>query len=306
MESQRIRQTTLGADSFMEADAFFREYTSTEAITKYSRRTAGFGISYLLDHDYKSVYLDALKALPQQIKERGIRMLEFGCGAGMNLLHLVSILSREGVRISHAVGTDFSPVLIEAARCEAKAFLPESGLPKLAFHVANNERLIADLADVLRIDTTQLENSFHFILGVNTIRYCHAAKKELENAKDIFNLLVPGGICVVIDMNNRFPLFRSDLKNRFRRQKEEECYVPSLDEYAAPFYRTGFEVLRKEHFCWVPHSAGRVMCQLLSGMSPLLTAVARSRAMRSLVVARKPSRPGRQESQRRSQLILTR
>ena len=214
-------------------------------------------------------------------------MLEFGCGAGMNLLHLISVLRREGINVT-AIGTDFSPVLIEAAKREARSYLQKNELRGLEFHIARNEQLIIDLSESARIPRSDLENSFHFILGVNTIRYCHAAKKEMDNARDIFNLLVPGGICVVIDMNNRFPFFRSDLKNRFRRRKEEECYVPSLEEYAAPFVKVGFELLRKEHFCWVPHSSGRFMCRLFSAMSPLLDMAAKSRAMRSLVVARKP------------------
>ena len=32
-------------------EAFFEEYTSHDAILKYTRATAGYGISYLLDHD---------------------------------------------------------------------------------------------------------------------------------------------------------------------------------------------------------------------------------------------------------------
>ena len=83
-----------------------------------------------------------------------------------------------------------------------------------------------------------------------------------------FHLLVPGGVCVVIDMNNRFPLFRSDLKNRLRRKKEKQCYVPSLEEYTAPFVEAGFEVLRSEHFCWVPHSAGPFMAGVASHVVP--------------------------------------
>jgi hypothetical protein len=94
--------------------------------------------------------------------------------------------------------------------------------------------------------------------------------------QNIFSLLVPGGMCVVIDMNNRFPFFRSDLTNRFRRRKEKQCSVPSLEEYAMPFFNAGFEVLRKEHFCWVPHSLGAALCRLLSGMSPLLNVLANS------------------------------
>jgi SAM-dependent methyltransferase len=268
-------------------DSFWREYTSKDAILNYSRPTAGCGISYLLDHDYKAIYLEALRCLPPEVRQKGIRMLEFGCGAGMNLLHLVSVLSREGINVS-AIGTDFSPVLIEAAKREARSYLQENELRGLEFHIARNEDLITDLSESARIGRSDLGNSFHFILGVNTIRYCHAAKKEMDNARDIFDLLIPGGVCVVIDMNNRFPFFRSDLRNRLRWHKQEQCYVPSLEEYTAPFVKAGFDVLRREHFCWIPHSSGEFMTGLLSGISPVLNKVAKSRAMRSLVVARKP------------------
>jgi SAM-dependent methyltransferase len=276
------------SSTFMDGGAFFREYTSHEALVKYTRATAGFGISYLLDHDYKKVYLEALSGLPQEARRRGIRVLEFGCGAGMNLIHLVSLLNREGIRIEKAIGTDFSPVLIEAAKHESKKYLRQDDLPNLEFHVARNESLVSDLLAPTGVEKSKLESSFDFILGVNTIRYCHAAKKQSDCARDIFHLLVPGGVCVAIDMNDRFPCFRSDLKNRLRRLKEEECYVPSLDEYAAPFASVGFEILRKEHFCWVPHSSGKFMCIVLRMLSPVLSATAGSRAMRSLVVARKP------------------
>jgi SAM-dependent methyltransferase len=267
---------------------FFRQYTSQDAIAKFTKATAGFGITYLLDHDYKSVYMRALNLLPQQTRERGIRMLEFGCGGGMHLLHMISVLSRGGINVDSAIGTDFSPVLIEAAVQETKNYLPAEDRRKVQFCVARNETLIDNLSSSLGKQRTELENSFHFSLGVNTIRYCHAVNRELECARNIFSLLVPGGMCVVIDMNNRFPFFRSHLKNRFHKQKEKQCYVPSLEEYAAPFFYAGFEVLRKEHFCWVPHSSGAPLCRLLSGMSPLLNLVAKSRAMRSLVVSRKP------------------
>ena len=95
----------------------------------------------------------------------------------------------------------------------------------------------------------------------------------------------------MIDMNKRFPAFRSALKNKLRGKKasEEECYLPSLDEYTAPFHEEGFEVLRSEHFCWIPHSGGQFMTGLLRSLSPMLNAVAPSRAMRSLVVAKKPA-----------------
>ena len=268
---------------------FFREYTSREAILKYTRRTAGHGISYLLQHDYKTIYLWALDKLPAHSEQRGIRILEFGCGGGMNLLHLVSVLRQQGVRVEKAIGTDFSPVLIDAARTEAKNCLSPEEIEKLDFAVAKNETLASDIAAALKLDQSKVTGSFDFIFGVNTIRYCHAARKQLDCAYQIFDLMVPGGVCVVIDMNNRFPCFRSDVKNRLRLHKEEECYVPSLEEYAQPFVQAGFELLRKENFCWVPHSAGRFLCNLMLSLSPLLNMIARSRAMRSLVVARRPS-----------------
>ncbi len=274
--------------SVTEAEAFFREYTSQAAIAKYSRTTAGCGISYLLDHDYKEIYLEALRLLPVKIQQGGLRVLEFGCGAGMNLLHLVSLLTRQGMRVASAIGTDFSPVLIETAKREAKSYLRENQFSGLEFHIARSESIIRDLSALAGIERSSMENSFHFVLGVNTIRYCHAAKKEMENVRDIFNLLAPGGVCVVIDMNNRFPFFRSELRNRFRWKKKPQCYIPSLEEYTAPFVRAGFEVLRSEHFCWVPHSAGKFMTGLLARVSPVLNTIARSRAMRSLVVSRKP------------------
>jgi SAM-dependent methyltransferase len=271
-----------------QTEAFFQEYTSQGAILKYTRATAGFGIGHLLDHDYKEVYMDAIKRLPQAVKNSGIRILEFGCGGGMNLVHLISVLNRKGIHVERAVGTDFSPVLIDAAKRDAKHYLRNSDLRSLEFHVARNESLIADLSTSPDIAQPRLENCFDLILGVNTIRYCHAAKQELECARDIFQLLTPGGICVVIDMNNRYPFFRSDLKKRLLRTKENECYVPTLEEYAAPFVKTGFELLRKEHFCWVPHSASAFVSRVFSVLTSMLNAIAKSRAMRSLVVARKP------------------
>jgi SAM-dependent methyltransferase len=275
-------------DNFMKTNAFLDQYTSANEISKYTWTTAGSGINYLLDHDYKAVYLEALNLLPQQTCQGGIRILEFGCGGGMNLLRLISLLTSSGIHVAQAIGTDFSPAMVETARHEAKDYLRGQDFRSLQFCVAQNESLISDLSTSAGIEKASLQNSFHFVLGVNTIRYCHDAKKERDCVRDIFNLLVPGGICVVIDMNNRFPLFRSDLRNRLRRKKEKQCYVPSLEEYAAPFVKEGFELLRTEHFCWVPHSAGPVMAGVLRTLSPILNTIARSRAMRSLVVARKP------------------
>jgi len=269
-------------------DVFFQEYTSGDAIRKYSKATAGHGISYLLNHDYKWVYLDALGSLPADVRKRGLRMLEFGCGAGMNIINLIGMLKREGIPVLKAVGTDFSPVLIDTAKREALNYLPNDQRGTVEFYVAKNETLINELVAAGQ-SKASLEGSFDFILGVNTFRYCHRAGTQLDCARDIFRLVAPGGVCVNIDMSNRFPAFRSAIKNRFRKHKEEECYLPSLDEYSSPFVKAGFEVLRRGHFCWIPHSAGPLMCQVLRFFTPILNTVAQSRAMRSLVVSRKPA-----------------
>lgn len=275
----------------LEPDTFFREYTSSDAILKYARGSAGFGISYLLDHDYKSVYLEALDRLPEQLRRDGIRILEFGCGCGMNLLHLVSVLGRHGIQVEQAIGTDFSPVLIEAAKREATRYLGDEDRRKVQFCVARNETLVDELSTAIAVPESKLVNSFQFVIGVNTIRYCHRANTELDCARDIFRLLMPGGVCVVIDMNDRFPAFRSALKDKLRGDKrpKQECYLPSLEEYTAPFPQVGFQVLRSARFCWIPHSAGRVLTGLCRAFSPMFANVGSSRAMRSLVIAQKPS-----------------
>jgi len=272
-------------------EVFFEEYTSGHAILKYSKATAGTGISYLLNHDYKDVYLGALEKLPK-VKERGIRMLEFGCGAGMNLIHLVAMLTQEGIKVQKAIGTDYSPVLIDAARRESKSYLHAADQAKLEFHLAKNEALVAGLSASIGQQHGKILGSFDFIIGVNTIRYCHREGRELSCARDIKDLLVPGGMAVIIDMNNRFPAFRSALRNRFRIHKKLECYIPSLEEYLAPFENAGFEIVRKEHFCWIPHSGGVVMSNVFRTLTPVLNAVAKSRAMRSLIVVRRPTTGG--------------
>src|SRR5438874_9924942 len=142
-----------------EADPFFREYTSPEAIAKYTRATAGAGVNSLLEREYKEVYLGALQFLPSEMRCQPLRILEFGCGGGMNLLHLVSVLGRHGFNIQSAVGTDFSPVLIEAANKEAQSYLTPHERRRVQFCVAKNETLLEDMSTRLGQELWKLENS---------------------------------------------------------------------------------------------------------------------------------------------------
>src|SRR5690242_13117555 len=105
---------------------FLEQYSTEETIRKYTRKTAGYGISYLLDHDYGRLYLDVIERyVPKARLKAGICLWEFGCGAGMNLLHLVSVLERRGISVELACGTDFSAALIAAARGEASNYVTE-------------------------------------------------------------------------------------------------------------------------------------------------------------------------------------
>jgi hypothetical protein len=146
--------------------------------------------------------------------------------------------------------------------------------------------LLADLAAARRTTIEELTAFFDLIVGVNTFRYCHRLGKELDCATDIYRLLRPGGVSVIIDMNSRFPAFRSRLNGSDR--DSVESYLPSLEEYASPFKTVGFQMITKDNFCWIPHSAGPALTRCCRMVSPFLNLVAHSRAMRSLVVARKP------------------
>ena len=87
-----------------------------------------------------------LEAPPPELKQRGLRILEFGCGAGMNLIHLISILKQNGNHLEKAIGADFSPALIDAAKLESHKYLLPADHAKLDFYVAKNENLINDLS----------------------------------------------------------------------------------------------------------------------------------------------------------------
>jgi len=76
-------------------EKFLEEYGSEDAVRKYTTGTAGFGINYLLHHDYARVYLDAVDSYLRTSPPRPLRLLEFGCGAGMNIISLVSLLEQK-------------------------------------------------------------------------------------------------------------------------------------------------------------------------------------------------------------------
>lgn len=273
-------------------EQFLQQYSKEEEIRKYTKETAGAGISYLLENVYGRIYLDALtNAIPKSAGQTGVRLLEFGCGAGMNLIHLVSVMERRGIPLQCAYGADFSPKLIEAANEEARKYLSPSQQKKVRFCVGRNENLAEDVAAGVGVPMSELLGSFHMIVGVNTFRYSQRLKKDVDCASAIFDLLADGGMCIMIDMNNRFPLFRTRFRDRLTKEKDA-IKLPSLDEYAQPFSSVGFEIVQKKNFCWIPHSAGNRLTAVLKGLTPVLDTIFPNNAMRSLVISRKPERRG--------------
>lgn len=272
--------------SKLNAD-FLEEYNSEASIRKYTGKTAGHGISYLLEHEYGKIYLDSIeKYIPKSRLQKGIRLWEFGCGGGMNLLHLVSTLERRGIPVELACGTDFSETLIAAAKVETKKYVTGEQAKRVRFSVARNEDLIEDGAPGLGVAKGDLLGSFDLVFGVNTIRYGHRLNNVDRCVEGIGKLLRKDGVCVVIDMNQKFPAFRSRFREVMNKPSEKATYLPTLDEYANPFANGGFEILKKKNFCWIPHSAGRGLTNLMRAATPVLNTFARSRAMRSLVISR--------------------
>lgn len=268
-------------------NVYLQEYSADEAVQKYVSDSAGSGIAYLLQKVYGPLYEDQIdELLKNNRRKTAFRVLEYGCGGGMNLISIVRRLLDRQIKVDLAVGTDFSTKMVAAAKKEAASSLPSSARDTISFCTVANENLDSDLPRELGISLSELKNSFDLIVGVNTFRYCFRLRSEAKSAGDIFSLLRPGGRSVMIDMNRLYPLFRS--KWRRSNTPKSERFLPSLDQYAQVFRNAGFEIQTKKNFCWVPHSATPAMVSALSKASPVLQGMFSPFAMRSLIVARKP------------------
>ena len=272
----------------MDKQIFLDEYSADQTILKYRFTTAGKDINYLLDHEYGDIYRKVIMQLPESFRRKGLRILEFGCGAGMNLIHVASMIQQSGIPLAQACGTDFSDKLIQAARVDAAERLKPQIRDKVKFMVGRNEALIEDLSSGLGTSGAALRGSMHMVFGVNTFRYCFRIDKENETAKQIFDLLDAGGVCVNIDMNAQFRFFKSRLLRKEPVQ-EKQYYIPVLEEYARPFEEAGFEILTAKNFSWMPHSAGPALATVCRALGPAFDLVASRYALRSLVIARKPA-----------------
>jgi SAM-dependent methyltransferase len=269
-------------------NVYLEEYSANEAVQKYVSDSAGSGIAYLLQHVYGRIYEQQIdKLVTQSGGKAGFRILEYGCGGGMNLIWIVRHLLDRQLKLDFACGTDFSAKMVEAAKKEASSSLPRTASDKVFFRAVANENLNRDLPNELGRSLADLQSSFDLIVGVNTFRYCFRLASQAKSAGDIFSLLRPGGCSIMIDMNRSFPFFRSKLRGGSNTPKDQS-YLPSLNEYATVFRKVGFDIETKKNFCWVPHSAGPSMVTALRMLSPVLQSLFYPFAMRSLIVARKP------------------
>jgi 2-polyprenyl-3-methyl-5-hydroxy-6-metoxy-1,4-benzoquinol methylase len=269
-------------------DVFLEHYTRQQSIERYVRNSAGAGIAYLLENVYGRIYLDIIRRLVKRDPvRRGFQVLEYGCGGGMNLLTITSLLSQMGLPLESAYGADFSPQMVDAAKREADAWAPQAFRRRITYVQARNENLAGDLAVGLSKPRSSLANSFHLIVGVNTFRFCYRLQKSQDCARDIGELLAPGGYSIMIDMNHHFPFFRSRFYDWLTKPAEERL-LPALEEYAKPFEAAGLVIDEQRNFCWIPHSASRPLLFLARFLSPVLDRFATRFAMRSLVVCHKP------------------
>ena len=274
----------------VSVEVFLDEYSRDDVIAKYLHKTAGAGIDYALSHVYAPVYSRIVKrSIAQRPRTHRFRVLEYGCGGGMNLFKLIELFRNERAQIEAAIGVDFSAPMIEAARREVGRHAPRDLQDKISFLVAANETLAPDLAKGLGSSVDDVERTFDVIVGVNTFRYSHRLNRETQCARDIFRLLRPGGFSVMIDMNRHFPLFRSKVSDMLHRRPNEEIYLPTLEEYTSPFVAAGFAIVDKRNFCWIPHSASPALLAVCRAAAPVLDLCVPSYAMRSLVVAQRPA-----------------
>src|SRR5258706_1237978 len=116
-----MKKTVNHDDPAVLNEEFLEEYSREDSLRRYSKETAGNGIGYLLEHDYGEIYFGVIEnQIPEVRLQKGIRLWEFGCGAGMNLIHLVSALERRGILVQHAVGSGVSAALIDVAQDKGK------------------------------------------------------------------------------------------------------------------------------------------------------------------------------------------
>lgn len=263
----------------------YEEYSQPQNIAKYQRATAGQGIEYNLHALYGPLLMEHARASAAATGSASLRILEFGCGAGMVLAHLAEELRRAGYEIDAAVGTDLVPEMITAARAELAAYGSPWAVQHLRFIVAPNEALYSPIAEDLEGDPRQVEQGFDFVCGVNTLRYNVLGGSGEAVARELAKLMAPGARVVMIDMNDRFPYGLKPKRSGPSGISFAREILPTLQDYERPFDRPEFRIVERGHMNWIPHSANGLRFHLARLASAPLDKLVPDRAMRSVIVA---------------------
>jgi SAM-dependent methyltransferase len=279
------------------ADVFLAHYTQPGVITRYLPSSAAPGIHYVVKHVYGAIYhitIGTIAACRPQHHE--FRILEYGCGGGMNLLQLIQLFRAQGARLASAIGTDFSWSMIKAARNEAEQHLSAEMKQVVQYFLARNETIAQDLGIGLGRHSRELHNTFDLILGVNTFRYTYRLKQDGACARDLFALLQPGGCSIMIDMNRGLQ-FRGSRIHGLCKRAGRRYYIPSLAQYSRPFQEAGFRIIcARTFFCFthlpfvmsLPGRLNTALLALCRRAKPMFDTCLSRFAKHSLVIARKP------------------
>jgi SAM-dependent methyltransferase len=251
-----------------------RRYARPEKVRIYRRATASKGKLHMLRAVYAPLVADAARVALEQTHATAIRALEFGCGAGLGTQALMDELIRTGIDVELIVGADAEPAMIAAAQHDLAECDFGCASQRVAYVVASHERLSTEVPAALGISARKLAESFQLAFGLSTFRHTIQDGTAAQSVRELHRLLSPGGRLVVIDLNNRFP---------YRMPR-----LPTLEDYVRLFADGGFEIEATRHVGWIPHSADGLAFLLARAASQTLHRIAPSRAMRSVVVARKP------------------
>jgi len=266
-------------------------------VARYLRGSAAPGIHHVVKNVYGPIYQEIIRTLAlQRSASDGFRILEYGCGGAMNLIELVERFHSEGARLEFAVGTDFSPPMIEAARSEARRHLPAEVNANTTFCLAQHEMLTQDLASHLGTLPSDLHNSFDLLLSVNTFRYAYRVNKDQSFARELRTLLRPGGYSIMIDLNRSCRFVGSRTYDLLARARQR-YYVPSLRQYARAFENAGFVITEaRTFFCftylplgaWMPRPMEAGLLSVCRRLRPAFDACLSPLAQHSLIIAQKP------------------
>ncbi len=95
-------------NSQVSTDVYMQEYTRDDIIARYISDSAGDGYRVHLHHVYAPTYLRAIRELiSSRPKGHKFRVMEYGCGGGMNLLRIAELLRSEGAALESGYGAGF-------------------------------------------------------------------------------------------------------------------------------------------------------------------------------------------------------